>query len=729
MSRVARAFSLLLLLTVAVVLLLAVAAPWFVDREDLARRIEAAAFDATGQTIHIDGIPRLRLLPRPLVEMGPVRQAAQSASAESVTRAERILVRVRPLPMLIGRLELASLRIDGLRIPRLQPGSASAGGFASQSRDAREPDVPSAALPVWTRLPMRAVGVYAEQVLLDYPAGEGGIAWSLLRPDAGITSLGGMARLDAVIDVDAEAPSLQAELHLSAGIEPWRARTIEPPAAPPVDNAKVSTQMPPQAAPVIGIRGLRLTASGLRLGEGHELPLQLDSDLDYLPEQGRVRLSRLVVASGSMRMTLRGADSSTAPNGLPAPLHFQLHEVDLRAWLDTNGFGPVRGLSSTFRCVAAEGMAALAADSLTLSRVSLHLDGAEIVGGARLTAAPVPALDLALAVDSIDLDPYLAAADVTGGTADLHADAAAAVALAPHCEPAPAERTDWPRLPEHDDETSLQANLGAQLLRIGALDYRGVFVDALAEQGILSADIDVADFYAGSLAARLERDLRDAAAPRNTLRGHATGVDAGRLLPHLIGKAPITGIADVTAELAGSGADGLSIRRDLSGTLSLAIRDGRLTGLDIDELLAAAGAAPAEGQSVAQFSTLTATAAGTGGVFQSKDIAGRSPMLHLNGGGRFDAVAETLDLDLDAELVEPPQGGSLSALAGIRVPIRVTGSWQQPAWQADAGPALREAARRLLDQQLDRHRDSLKELEERTGIKGLEQGLKGLFGL
>jgi AsmA protein len=722
MSGAVRTLAVLLLLPALLLLLLAGTAPLLIDREALARRIEAAVLEAAGQTIHVGGIPTLRLLPHPLVELGPVRLALPADSAPSSTSAQRISLQARALPLLRGRLELASVQLDGLTVlPRHDGGEA-----ARQALNEDNGGIVTPARSAWARLPLQGVGLRAEQVVLRYPTGERGIAWSLLEPDAGVVSPGGTARLDAVIGVDGKAPTLQGELSLSAGVEPQLAPLARPVGRP-------SQTLSGGGLSGVRIHGLRLQGSGLSIGDGRDVPLLLEADLDYVLEPRRWQMERLAVASGPLRMTLRSVGVA-APDVLSAPIQFRLYGVDLRDWIDSHGYGPVRGLSDTLRCVAAEGMASLAADGLTLSRVALYLDGAEIVGGARLVMVPVPAVDLALAVDRIDLDPYLAdvpaaqSAPRSAPAPELAADAPADSTAAPSCDPRPAGLGDWPVPPEQDQNADLQLRFTANWLRIGGLDYQGVFVDARGEQDILAADIDVVDFYAGTLGARLERDLRHAGAPRNTLRGHATSVDAGRLLTDLIGNAPISGTADVTAELAGSGADAPAIRRDLSGALSLAVRDGRLSGLDIDELLAAAGAAPAAGQSAAQFSTLTATASGSGGVFQSNDIAGRSPMLHLNGGGRFDAVAETLDLDLDAELLEPPQGGGLSALAGIHVPMRVTGTWQQPSWQADVGPALREAARRLLDQQLDRHRDTLKALEDRTGIKGLEQGLKGLFG-
>jgi len=167
------------------------------------------------------------------------------------------------------------------------------------------------------------------------------------------------------------------------------------------------------------------------------------------------------------------------------------------------------------------------------------------------------------------------------------------------------------------------------------------------------------------------------------------------------------------------------MRADLSGTVELKVRDGRFAGLDLGPLLEAVGADPDAAESATAFSVLSATATGSGGRFQSDDIAARSPLLRVDGGGGVDVVAETLALDLTATFVEPPPGQGSRLLAGIRVPFGVSGPWRQPAWRVDLGGALREGARRALD----RHSDQLKDLEDRLGVPGLEQGLRSLFGL
>jgi AsmA protein len=371
-------------------------------------------------------------------------------------------------------------------------------------------------------------------------------------------------------------------------------------------------------------------------------------------------------------------------------------------------------------------------DTLSLESVELRLDATHAAGSALLSAPAMtgigfgaaPTLVVALALDGLDLDPYLVETRSDRAADDPASTAVTTVAA--NCLLPALGTINAPVLPiadpNADPAADLIAYLEADKLRVGGLRYGRLAVDARVQAALAGADIKAADFYAGNLSARVERDARDAASPRQTLRAEGIGIDVAALLSDLQGKAPISGIGDIRAELTAAGADAAALKADLSGTVIAEVRDGRFNGLDIGTLVAAVGGHAADAIAATTFSTLTATAVGSGGLFVTKDIDGRSKMLRVSGQGRFDVPAESMDLDLDATFVEGATGAR--DLGGIRVPLSISGPWRQPAFRADFGAALREGARRALD----RNRDTLKQIEERTGIKGLEQGLRGLFG-
>jgi hypothetical protein len=298
-------------------------------------------------------------------------------------------------------------------------------------------------------------------------------------------------------------------------------------------------------------------------------------------------------------------------------------------------------------------------------------------------------------------------------------------------DPAAFPQAPVPPVPPESD-IDLHIDLAADALRAGGLGY-GAVTGTLTQRGThTSADVAAGAFYGGTLRLRGEQAVYAGVPPRQTLRAAADAVDLGALLADLQGIAPVTGRADLSAELAASGADLPLIRRDLSGTLRAEVRDGRLAAVDralqqFGPLLSTVGL-PVSAD-LADFSVLRLSATGADGVFRSSDIDGRARLLQLSGAGELDVVAENVTADLVATLVQPPDGPDLKGLDGIRVPIRVAGPALAPKVDADVAPAVAEAARRAARRHLEGDDNLFRQLEEATGVQGLEQGLRGLFGL
>jgi AsmA protein len=137
----------------------------------------------------------------------------------------------------------------------------------------------------------------------------------------------------------------------------------------------------------------------------------------------------------------------------------------------------------------------------------------------------------------------------------------------------------------------------------------------------------------------------------------------------------------------------------------------------------AAGVSADEVADLTRFNALTLSARGETGTFRSDDIRLRSDLLQVDGAGRLDLPQQQLALDLEAVLVEAPDGRGIRELEGIPIPISASGHWADPRWSVDARAVLDRAARRALQED----DGLLDELEERTGIKGLGDGLRQLL--
>jgi hypothetical protein len=255
-----------------------------------------------------------------------------------------------------------------------------------------------------------------------------------------------------------------------------------------------------------------------------------------------------------------------------------------------------------------------------------------------------------------------------------------------------------------------------------AVEQRGPLTEIAFQSGI---------FYDGSLSAEIDHRRLQGGPAEHRFKAKATSVDLGPLLADVAGEATLSGSADMRAKLSARGSGSAELRRSLSGQFKVSLRDARSAALQrtaagVRPLLDMVGL-PLEADTL-ELQRFKLTATGEDGVFESHDIDGQARLFRLGGEGRLDATAETLGLDLIATLVQPPDGPDMRDLDGIQVPIAVSGHWSAPGVDANLQPALAEAARRTAKRHLDGDGNLFEQLEEATGVKGLEQGLRGLLG-
>jgi AsmA protein len=701
----------------AVVLLgLALAAPALIDQDALKQRIETAVLIASGQRLRIDGDIDLRLLPRPSVELGPLELGGVDGSPAPV-RIGRLRLEPDPWPLLIGDLRLERVVVDAVQLrlpppnpppPSPAPAAAEARTPAAGTQPSRQGELPRASVAI--DAPPGAVAPPAGVVLPPLPPirelliRDFALRWqdpatgAVVEVQDGELRAGPLAPgqdglIEGRLTLSGERPRLAGELTLSATLRP---------------AADLS---------VIRVAPLHLTGDALAFGSVQGPPLTLDAGLTWRPLDGSLAIDDIRTASAGLATT--GNALLVLPPRPDAPAltgQIEMPAGDLRAWLEAAGIAPLPGGPQGLRRVGGSARFALAGGGLSLTGVRLQLDDTRAAGAARLGMhwGARPAGVAALTLDRLDLDRYLGIPPAAGARASSAGPAGAPTAPAAD-----------PPLPE--PAGALTLGLSAGELRAGRLVYGDLTALGVLNAADWWADLAAADVYAGRIQGRLAGNLPAPHAPLAlTLAATAEDIRIEPLLADAAGQAPVTGRGGFALDLAARGADAMALRRSLAGAVSLSLRDGDLTGFDIGRLIGAGG------NDAARFATLTMSARGEKGVFRSDDLSARSPLMHLDGGGAIDVASEVLDLDLQAVLVEPPNGAGIRELEGVPIPIRVSGHWARPSWQVDVAAALRAAARRALDERVNGRGSWLDKLEERTGIPGLrdglEQGLRGLFG-
>jgi len=232
-----------------------------------------------------------------------------------------------------------------------------------------------------------------------------------------------------------------------------------------------------------------------------------------------------------------------------------------------------------------------------------------------------------------------------------------------------------------------------------------------------------ASLYQGNLTGRASVNANT---NRFSMKAQLAGVAIGPLLRDALDNNLLEGRGDVALDVQTGGASVSAMKKTLSGTAKLALRDSGLKGVNLGELLRKAkslrgsnpppeqGASPAERT---DFTELEASFVIKNGVAHNDDLSAKSPLLRLAGSGDIDIGANSIDYLVKASVVASSggQGGKeLAELRGVTVPVKITGPLDAPRFRADLGAAAGDAVKQRAEEKLkERVQDRLKDLLRR----------------
>lgn len=352
----------------------------------------------------------------------------------------------------------------------------------------------------------------------------------------------------------------------------------------------------------------------------------------------------------------------------------------------------------------------LATGAAVMEDLVLTLEDTRIQGRIALTDPAAPALQFDLHADRLDVDRYLAAQGAPAPPSPGAAAAAGGRAAATS-----------PQAAGTANALIAQGRLRIDTLRISGLTVSALDTTVRADKGVIRLEPLSARLYGGSYQGKVELDTRRQP-PRLSLDEALQGVELAPLLQDLTGAAArVTGRADVRARLQADAGEADVLKRSLAGRIELRVRDGAIKGVNIAQLMREASArlrgetAPPGAANQTDFTELSATIDAARGVLRNNDLAMSSPLLRIGGAGSANLLSETIDYRLRTSVVATlaGQGGKgLDNLRGVTVPIRITGSFAQPAFALDLdaliADSVRDKAREKLEETLpDKLREGL----------------------
>ena len=745
----------------------AAAVLFLVDPNDYKGEISAAVEKQTGRKLEMGGDIGLTLYPSFALELDRVALANAPGFGDApFAKVERAELRVEVMPLLENRVEMDTLVLHGLELNLLRRADGStnwddlaksksadekekagmahgkggeAAAIALGGIDLRDATVRWRDEQAGVAYALEGVAFTSSAVMPGRPidlglsgnfsseqpklAGRleagGKITWADLK--AQTYKVGG---LDLALSVEGEGvPGGRAELSLAADLE--------------LDGQRRK----------IDLTALELVAMGLPLrgelhGAGESLSGKLESGA-FDPRPLLAAVGASLPEGASLDSASLAAEFTASPTAaeltsfnfslgelkgegalklddFAAPRYsgkFQAGFVDLRKLLPALGVAlPETSDPNTLTKFGVRTTFEGTKSGVKLPKFELALDESYLQGGVQLTKFSPLASAFDLKLNQIDVDRYLPPPPPESAAGEAPAAAAPA-------GPSVGLPLDTLRA------LNLSGKLTIDKLKVKGMSADAVTLELKARDGVVDMK-PAAKLYQGAYRGEMQLDARGEV-PRFRAKKSLQGIRIGHLLRDLTGKPErIDGHGNVSFDLKGAGMDEAAIKRSLNGSGRVALNNGAVKGVNVVQMLREAEArykgrpVPPAGTNQTDFSELGATFQVAKGVVTNRDFSAKSPLLRILGGGTVDLPQGRLDYGVKVSVVGTlkGQGGAeLKDLAGITVPLRAKGPFDDLSYKLDVGAVVKEKAKEEIKKKVQ---DELGgKLQDALGGK-----LKGLFG-
>jgi len=304
--------------------------------------------------------------------------------------------------------------------------------------------------------------------------------------------------------------------------------------------------------------------------------------------------------------------------------------------------------------------------ALTLSDAEMSLDGMKAKGTAAVrTDGPRPAVNATLNLETLDLNTYIEK---------------------PKQDEAKGGSKGWSKAPI--DFTPLKAvdadlELSAKRVLFQALKFGRSEMGVAIRGGKLTAKLNKFSIYDGTGKGTLVLN-GSGQIPGLELSAVFRNVNSFPLLERGVGFDWVEGTANLALDLRTQGTNQRQMMAALDGTGRMQFADGAIRGINVAQMVRGLGTATLSGwnrtpTAKTDFSSLIASFKIRDGVAVNKDLAMASPLLRLTGSGRANLRRQRLRYRFSPKLVGTLKGqGGATDLAGLDVPIIVSGPWAKP---------------------------------------------------
>ncbi|MDI5847352.1 AsmA family protein [Shewanella xiamenensis] len=258
--------------------------------------------------------------------------------------------------------------------------------------------------------------------------------------------------------------------------------------------------------------------------------------------------------------------------------------------------------------------------------------------------------------------------------------------------------------------------LAVKSIKVANLSTQNWLIDLGIKNGVVDLKQLSADLYQGKLMLNAQVDARSKVASYQFDK-QISAVQIQPLLKDAAELEVLAGTANFSVKGKGKSLIPEHLKKNLLANGRFEITDGALYGVNIPQMIRSAQAklkgdmsAETQEERKTDFSSLTGNFSLEHGVAANPDLAMSSPLIRLAGKGSANLLMETLDYRLTTSLVNSlkGQGGSgKDALAGIDIPLAITGTFQKPEYALDTQALLNNQLKEETDKAKEKLKDSL----------------------
>ena len=342
-----------------------------------------------------------------------------------------------------------------------------------------------------------------------------------------------------------------------------------------------------------------------------------------------------------------------------------------------------------------------------------QFDESHLRAGINVSKFTPLALGFDLDIDKLNVDKYLLPAAKSTATGKGSAATTAN------------ERIDLSVL----KKLNLNGSVHIGSLQVNNIKAGNVRLNLKAAGGKVDATPHAANLYDGTVKGSLSVD---ADGNRIALKENLSGVRINPLMKDAVDKDLIEGQGNIALDLNTHGDTVTAMKKALSGSARLSLKDGAIKGIDLAKTLRDLKAKMSAQQDAVRqanavektdFSELSASFVIANGVAHNDDLAAKSPFLRLGGSGDIDVGNGRINYLAKASVVSTAagQGGrELESLKGLTVPVRVSGPFARLSYQLELGSLVQDAARVKVEEKKQEVQQKLQD--------AVKDKLKGLFG-